>query len=370
MKQDTTSLLTRLAVGALAVRALVRKPGSQGKRIAPPEHDAPKERSEATPSGKTRSDSRAEGPGQDAGKPSEIPAKGWWAVAKRVANGVSEHRIMTEAAAVTFYTLLALFPALAALVSIYGLFADPATISNQISGMSQFVPGGGMQIISDQIHSLASNSNKSLGFALVLGLATSLWSANQATKSLFDALNVVYDEREKRGFLLRTAITLASTLGGIVFVLLAMGAVVVVPVLLKMVGLGAVGGVLLNILRWPALLVALGALLACIYRFGPSREQAGWHWVSWGGGFAAVSWVVVSIAFSWYVSNFGSYNKTYGSLGAAIGFMTWIWLSATVVLTGGEINAELEHQTGRDTTTGPEKPRGTRGATKADEVAS
>ncbi len=368
MKQDTTSLLTRLAVGALTVRALVRNPGFRGKQTAQAAHESRNERPGAEPSGGSKPP--AGNAGQDAGKPSEIPARGWWAVAKRAANGVSEHRIMAEAAAVTFYTLLALFPALAALVSIYGLFADPATISDQMSGMSQFVPGGGMQIISDQVHSLAANSNKSLGFALVISLATSLWSANQATKALFDALNVVYDESEKRGFLLRTGISLLFTLGGILFVLLAMGAVVVVPVLLNMVGLGAIGGILLNVLRWPALLVALGFLLACIYRFGPSRKQATWHWVSWGGGFAAVTWVIVSIAFSWYVANFGSYNKTYGSLGAAVGFMTWIWLSATVVLTGGEVNAELEHQTGRDTTTGPEKPKGERGATKADEVAS
>jgi membrane protein len=226
-----------------------------------------------------------------------------------------------------------------------------------------------MQIITDQVHSLTSTGSKALGFTAVLGLATSLWSANQGTKALFDALNVVYDEREKRGFLLRTAITLACTVGGILFVLLAMAAVVVVPILLNFVGLGGAGGLLLSILRWPVLLLALATLLACIYRVGPSRESARWRWVSWGGSLAAVVWVLGSLVFSWYVGHFGSYDKTYGSLGAAVGFMTWMWLSATVVLVGAEVNAEMEHQTERDTTTGPERSAGARGATKADEVA-
>jgi membrane protein len=277
---------------------------------------------------------------------------------------------MTEAAAITFYSLLALFPALTALVSIYGLFADPASISDHVAAASGVVPGGGMQIITDQVHSLAANGGKALGLGAVLGLTASLWSANQGTKALFDALNVVYGEQEKRGFVRRTAVTLAFTVGGILFVLIAMGAVVAVPLVINFMGLSGVTDLLLRFLRWPVLLVVVAAVLACIYRVGPSRQSARWRWVTWGGGFAAVTWLLSSIAFSWYVSHFGSYNKTYGSLGAAIGFMTWIWLSATVVLVGAELNAEMEHQTARDTTTGPEKAVGTRGATKADAVAS
>ena len=353
-------LLTGLAVVTLAFTALARLPPPDTS-AAPVRHSDPEASGAAAPP--------APGLGRDAGKPTDIPARGWWSIAKRVAASISEHRLLTEAAGITFYTLLALFPALAALVSIYGLFANPATISDHLNAISQVVPGGGMQIITDRVQSLTSNGNKALGFALVIGLATSLWSANQASKALFDALNVVYDEREKRGFVLRTAVTLAFTVGGILFVLLAMAAVVAVPIVLNFIGLGGIGDFLLRILRWPVLLAALTALLACIYRFGPSRERARWHWVTWGGGFAAVTWVVGSIAFSWYVSHFGSYDKTYGSLGAVVGFMTWIWLSATVVLTGAEVNAEMEHQTERDTTRGPERAPGTRGATKADTVA-
>jgi len=358
MRRDPVSMLfTALAVATLSIAAF------RGQAEQPPVQAV---------SRKPGSASRPSlgGAGRDAAKPSEIPAGGWWSIAKRVAGKISSDRLLTEAAGITFYALLALFPALAAMVSLYGLFADPATISDNLNAASGVVPGGGMQIITDQVHSLAANSGKALGFAAVLGIATSLWSANQGTKALFDALNVVYAETEKRGFLLRTAVTLAFTLGGIVFVLLAMGAVVAVPVALNFIGLGAVADLLLRFLRWPLLLVALAALLACIYRFGPSRERARWQWVSWGGGFAAVAWVAGSVAFSWYVSHFGSYDKTYGSLGAAVGFMTWIWLSATIVLIGAEVNAETEAQTARDTTTGPEQALGRRGASKADAAAA
>jgi membrane protein len=360
MKRDQpSSLMTALAFASLLIAALTARPEL---RAAPDENGSGKP-------ARARRPSKGE-PGHNAGTPSEIPALGWWSIAKRVAGNVSEDRLMTEAAAITFYSLLALFPALAALVSIYGLFADPTTISSSLSAGSDIMPGGGMQIITDQVHSLATNSGRALGFGVVLGLVTSLWSANQGTKALFDALNVVYHETEKRSFLLRTAATLACTLAGILFVLVAMAAVIVVPIVLNSMGLGGITDLLLRILRWPVLLVSIAALLACIYRIGPSRESARWRWVTWGGAFAAITWVVGSLAFSWYVSHFGSYNKTYGSLGAAVGFMTWIWLSATVVLVGAELNAEMEHQTARDTTTGPERAAGARGATKADEIAT
>jgi membrane protein len=313
--------------------------------------------------------SHVAGRGRQADTPSEIPARGWWDIFKRVARQVSEDRVMAEAAAVTYYALLALFPALAALVSLYGLFADPNTIADHLNAITGVVPGGGMQIITDQLHSLAATSQKALGFGLVVSLAVSLWSANAAIKALFDALNAVYREREERGFVLRTAVSLAFTIGGLVFVLIAMGSVVMLPAVLNFVGFGAITDLLLKILRWPLLLVAITIFLACVYRYGPSRAKARWRWVSWGGGFAAVVWILGSAAFSWYVANFGAYNKTYGSLGAVIGFMTWMWLSAIVVLVGAELNAEMEHQTERDTTAGPEAPIGARHARKADQVA-
>ena len=310
-----------------------------------------------------------DGRGADAATPSDIPARGWWDILKRVARQVSADRVLTEAAAVTFYALLSIFPALAALVSLYGLVADPKTISDQVASLSGVLPGGGVDILKDQVQALTSGADNKLGWGLMLGLAASLWSANQGTKAVFDALNVVNDEEETRGFVHRTAVTLAFTLGAILFVVLALAAVVVLPAVLASVGLGGVTEVLLRVLRWPLLLGAVALLLALLYRYGPSRERARWRWVSWGSAFAAVAWLAASVAFSWYVANFGDYNKTYGSLGAAVGFMTWIWISAAVVLVGGELNAEMERQTGRDTTAGPEREPGARGATKADQMA-
>jgi membrane protein len=310
-----------------------------------------------------------DGRGRTADSPAEIPARGWWDVLKRVAGKVSDNRLMTEAAAITFFTLLSVFPGLAALVSLYGLVADPATISDQMSALGGLLPGGAMDIMTDQIKTLTSHGATGLGFGLVFGVATSLWTANQGMKALADALNVVNDEHEERGFFQRTAITLAFTLGLIVFAMLALAAVVAVPVALAFIGLGGVAEFLLRWLRWPLLLGAVGLLLALIYRYLPSREHARWRWISWGSGFAAIAWVAGSLLFSWYVANFADYDKTYGTLGAVVGFMTWMWLSSTVVLIGAQLNADLELQTAKDTTTGPERPMGARGAVTADNVA-
>jgi membrane protein len=304
-----------------------------------------------------------------AASPAEITLRDWWTIAKRVFQQINDHRILTEAAGVTFYSLLALFPALGALISLYGLVADPATVADQLNTVTDFVPAGGMDILHDQLKRLTSTHNGTLSFGAVFGLLFALWSANGGTKSLFDALNIVYDEKEKRSYFRKTLLSLCLTLSSLVFLIIAMAAVVALPVVLNFIGLSVVGEMLLRWMRWPILLVIITFLLAVLYRYGPSRTAARWRWVSWGGAIAAVLWVLISVAFSWYVSNFGSYNKTYGSLGAAIGFMTWIWISSIVVLIGAEIDAEMEHQTEADTTVGQDKPMGQRGATKADQLA-
>jgi membrane protein len=186
---------------------------------------------------------------------------------------------------------------------------------------------------------------------------------------MFDALNVIYEEKEKRSFIRLTLVTLAFTLGGLLFMIVAVTGVVVLPVIFGLIGLGSTVEWVLRIARWPLLIVLVGIMLAALYRFGPSRKQAKWRWVSWGSVLASVVWLAASLGFSWYVESFGSYNETYGSLGAVVGFMTWIWISSAVVLLGGELNSEMEHQTARDTTTGREKPMGRRGAKMADTVA-
>ena len=355
----------RVAVAALAGLVAFNVAGQPQRpargRMRRPQPGAASQRGGGSPSS---------GEGRDASRPRDIPAQGWWQILKRTLSQAGDDRLLTEAAGVTFYTLLALFPGIAALVSIYGIFADRATIGEHLSLLSGIVPGGGMDLITEQVNRLNEQPPTSLGFGALAGIAIALWSANQATKAIFDALNVVYEEEEKRGFVRLTLTTLLFTLAGILFALLAVAVVVLVPVVLSFVGLGEAAAWLLTLARWPLMLLAIGVVLACLYRWGPSRANPKWRWVNWGSGVAAVLWIVVSLGFSWYVANFGSYNETYGSLGAVIGFMTWIWLSSAVVLLGAELNAEMEHQTARDTTTGPEQPMGRRDARMADTTAS
>jgi membrane protein len=304
--------------------------------------------------------------GRTAEKPSDIPSRGWKDILWRVYEGISEDRILANAAAVTFYALLALFPAITALVSIYGLFADPATLQQHLDSVSGLLPGGAADVIRDQLNRLAAEPRSTLGVSFFVGLIISLWSANGGVKALFDALNVVYEERERRSFIQLNALTLAFTVAMIAFVIIALACIVAVPVALKY--LPGFIGFILNIARWPLMLVLVTLALAFIYRYGPSRDQPKWRWITWGSAFAALAWLGFSAIFSFYAAKFGSFNKTYGSLGAVIGFMTWMWLSIAVILVGGKINAEMEHQTARDTTEGAPEPIGARRAKMADTV--
>ena len=299
-----------------------------------------------------------------------MPVRGWKDILLRIWKNIGKDRVVVVAAGVTFYSILALFPAIAALVALYGLFADPAAITSHLDSIAGVVPGGAIEVMRDQITRVASQGRTTLGVTFIVSLLVSLWSANAGIKSLFDALNLVYNESEKRSFVKLNLVSLTFTLLAIIFVLLAIGAMVVVPIALNFLGLGGATEMIFKIARWPALFVVVAWALALIYRYGPSREKPRWRWISWGSALAAVCWIGVSILFSWYAENFGSYNKTYGSLGAIIAFMFWIWLSIIVVLIGGEINAETEHQTVRDTTTGRPKPMGARGATMADTVGA
>jgi len=309
------------------------------------------------------------GRGRTAATPSDIPATGWWDIGWRVIGSIQEDRVMLVAAGVTFYALLALFPATAALVSLYGLFTDTASISQHLSLVSGFLPEGAIAVIGDQVKRISAQGTGTLSFTFVGTLLLSLWGANAATKAIFDALNIIYKERERRGFVSLTLHSLAFTVGGLVMVLLAISGIVLVPVTLKLFGMDAsTAPALLSLLRWPLLYLALLFALACLYRYGPSRTRPQWRWVTWGSGIAGAVWLIGSLILSWYVANFGSYNATYGSLGAVIGFLIWMWLSTIIVLGGAEINAEMEHQTARDTTDDGEKPLGARGARMADEV--
>ena len=271
------------------------------------------------------------------------PSKSWKHILVAVYRGIDEDRILASAAAVTFYTLLAIFPAIAALVSIYALFVDPRSIAAHLDTVSGLLPSGALDVIRDQLNRLTASPQGALGISFVIGLGVSLWSANGGIKALFDALNVVYEEKERRGFIGFTAATLAFTVASIAFLIFALACLVALPAALRMLP-GFAGG-LLSCARWPLLLVLVNVAFSCLYRFGPSRTNPRWRWVTWGSASATIVWLVVSALFTWYAANFGDFNKTYGSLGAVVGFMMWIWLSVIVILIGGKLNAEIERPT-------------------------
>jgi membrane protein len=308
--------------------------------------------------------------GRHAHAPSEIPPKGWKDILLRVYANISKHRVLALAAGMTYYSILAIFPAMAALVAMYGIFSDPAAIAQHLEQVGGFLPGGAIDVAREQLTRITSKGTQTLGWTFVIGLVTSLWSANAAMKSLFDTLNIVHGEDESRSFLKLNAISLSFTIGGVVFILAALGSIVGVPIALNYVGLSNAGELLIRIGRWPAMYLILTFALAVIYRYGPDRETPRWRWVTWGSAIAALLWLAVSGMFSWYAASFGKFNETYGSLGAVIGFMTWLWISAIVILLGAEIDAEMEHQTERDTTTGFPKPMGVRGARMADAIGA
>ena len=250
------------------------------------------------------------GRGRHASAPSEIPARGWKDILLRVYRNISDHRVLALAAGMTFYSLLAIFPALAALVAIYGLFADPGAIAAHLNAVSGFIPSGALDVARDQLTRLASNGEGTLGVTFAIGLAVSLWSANAAMKSLFDTLNIVYAEEEKRGFIKLNAISLTFTAAAVAFILVAIAAVAVLPVALTYMGLTDFTDLLLRIARWPALALGLAVALALIYRFGPSRAAPRWRWISSGSVAAALLWLAGSALFSFYAANFGNFNAT------------------------------------------------------------
>jgi len=306
------------------------------------------------------------GRGRDARTPSQIPARGWRDILLRTWANIARHRVLAIAAGITFYGLLAIFPGIAAALAFYGFFADPQSAQGLFDQLSGALPGGGQDVLRDQITRITAQPAGPLGFAFILGLLISLWTASSGIRALIDALNVVYGEDEKRSLVKLYAFSIVATIAAIIFFLLVSLALIGLPIVLDYLWLPSFSKILLNLLRWP-LLFCIGAFaLAIIYRFGPSRHHARWRWITWGSAGAIIAWIAASLLFSWYTANFGSYNTTYGSLGAVIGFMTWMWISAIVLLLGAEINAEMERQTVRDTTVGGDKPLGERGAWVAD----
>jgi membrane protein len=308
------------------------------------------------------------GRGRRSRNPLRIPFAGWKDILWRTYARINDDRLLATAAGVVFFALLAVFPAVTALVSSYGLFADPTTIGANLQTLSLMLPEGSFQIVQDQIARVLEKGSTALGWTFMFGLALAVWSANAGVKAVIDALNVACEEREKRSFVKLNLMSLAFTTGGIAALLVMVGAVVAYPLALDHLGLAPESRFIISLVRWPLLFVILLLVLGVLYRFGPSRRAARWEWLSVGTLVAALLWIAGSSALSWYLQNFGNYNATYGSLGAAIGLMMWMWMSAIIVLCGAELNSEIEHQTAVDTTVGHPKPLGARGAVMADSL--
>jgi membrane protein len=313
---------------------------------------------------------REQGRGRNAVHPLQIPWTGWTDILWRTYAEMNSDRLLYIAGGVAFFVLLAIFPAVTALVSAYGLFFNATTIANDFGMLQDVVPANVLGLVNDQASRIAAHSGGALSLGIVVGILVSLWSAMSGVKAVIDALNVIYEQRETRSFIRLNVVAVAFTLGAFAAFLLAIAAVVVLPLILSHLGLGDATTSLTRVLRWPALLVMLLLGLAVLYRYGPDRRTARWQWVSVGSVFAAITWIAGSYLFSWFLSNFANYSATYGSLGAAVGLMMWLYISAIVVLLGAELNSEIEHQTGRDSTTGREKPLGQRGAVMADTVGA
>jgi membrane protein len=301
--------------------------------------------------------------------PFQIPWAGWKQILWRTYVRISEDRLLAIAAGVVFFGLLAVFPAITALVSFYGLFANPSTIAANLQSLALMLPQGSFQIVQDQIARVLAKGNTELGATFLFGLGLAIWSANAGVKALIDALNVAYGEREKRSFLQLNLLSLGFTLGGIVALLLMVGAVVAFPLALDHLGLGPESKLIVSLARWPLLFLILWGALGLLYRFGPSRQEPRWEWLNVGTLAAALLWIVGSSLLSWYLSNFANYSATYGSLGAAIGLMMWMWMSAIIVLWGAELNSEIERQMALDTAAERSQPTGGRDAVMADPLA-
>ena len=311
---------------------------------------------------------REPGRGRKANAPTDIPMRGWRDVGWRMWAGFNEDRILLVAAGATFYLLLALFPALTAFVSLYGFVADPRTIADHIAFLGGVLPSGGLEIINTQLQALVKQDSDALSAGFLLGLAIALFSANSGIKSLFEGMNVAYGETENRSFVKLNALSLAFTMGAILVGVCLIVSVGIVPAMLAFLRLDQWTELLISLLRWPLLLLLVGGGMTVLFRYGPSREKAKWRWLSVGAALATLVWLAASWAFSFYLQNFADYNATYGTLGAVIGFMMWTWISVIILLVGAELNAELEHQTSKDSTTGLPQPLGSRGAQMADTV--
>ena len=315
-----------------------------------------------------RSRRQEEERGRRADRPRQIPKAGWRDILLRTKQQIGSDNIGIVAAGVAFYAFLAVFPALVAAIMIYGLVVNPETVTEQLQALTTILPQQARGLIEQQLGTIAGQATQTLGWGVAISIFLALWSANKGMKALFKGVNIAYDEDDDRGFIKQNALTLLFTVGGIVVVIISALLVVALPVILGNLGLPSWGETLARWGRWLLLALLILGSLALIYRYAPAREHPRWRWVSWGSVAAVVLWIIGSWAFSFYVDNFGSYNTTYGSAAAVVILMLWFMLTSFAILLGAEINSEMEGQTRKDSTTGPDRPMGERGASHADRL--
>lgn len=305
-------------------------------------------------------------PGHDATGPRQIPWRGWWQIAKRVWNALSTDHVSLVAAGVAFYGLLALFPAITAIMALAGVVLDPGQVTEQVEAVSALMPEAATEIIIGQATSAAGSQEGALGLAALLGLGLAIWSASKGVGSLMEGMNVVHGETEDRGFVRLTLTRLGLTLFLIVGMISGLVATIVLPSILQLLTLGATTELLIGVGRWAALIFLTILGLGVLYRYAPSRKPPKWRWLTPGAVLATIGWIAASGGFAFYVQNFGSYHETFGALAGVVILLMWLWISAYLILLGAEVNAEAEAQTRADTTVGPSMPAGARGAAKAD----
>ncbi len=342
---------------------------TQPRRLPPPppprdEPPPPPGLSEALITTPDHFDTLEPGRGRAAPTPHHIPWRGWKDVLWRTYREFQADNLMSVAGGITFFTLLAIFPALGVFVSLYGLIADVAAVQQQMAQMAVVFPPDAVRLIGEQMLRLATERGFNLSAAFLISFVFSIWTANAGMKALFEGLNIAYDEVEKRNFFYRTALTYGFTFAFLTFLTVVTAIMVALPIIAHAIRLPEwVLGV-----RWLLLFAVVAGSFAFAYRYGPCRRRAQWRWIYPGALFAAFIWMGGSAGFSWYINNVAHIQVTYGSLGAVIGFMLWVWFSVLIVLTGAELNAEIEHQTAIDSTVGAPKPMGERGAVMADTV--
>ena len=367
---------SKLTLAAVAGTAYAAGRRGKGKKVVPATPSAPQRQvggpgagdQQSGPTGPASPDG-AGVPGGQADAPGQIPAQGWKQILKRAWKEQKEDNIGLIAAGVAYYAFTALFPALIAAVTLYGLIADPEEVTAQIRSITDTLPADAASLITTQLTEIANGPSSALGVGLVVSVLAALFSASGGVGNLIKAINIAYDEEETRGFVKLRGLALLFTLGAVLFVVVALALIAVLPVVLDNIGLGGIGGVLVFVLRWAGLVAFMMVALAVLYRYAPDRDAPKFRWVGLGAAVATLLWIVASAGLSFYVNNFGSYGKTYGALAGVVVLLLWLYITAFIVLLGAEINSESEQQTAKDSTKGPEKPKGQRDATKADSGA-